>query len=173
MGSWLKEAIYYAKNFSQVCEIVNAFEGTGQLVVKAMEALAAESFPRCLREIYQCYTKLVDEIQTAESTKYPVKGYEKHCTLEFGSDLAGVKLYLAHRFELNSDLKAIVDMTLPNVSPKVYAQLLNCQATSCTLERSFSMLGKLLAKDRHFSPNNVCKYLALYINKSLEYITFI
>jgi len=29
------------------------------------------------------------------------------------------------------------------------------------------MLGKLLAK-RHFSPKNVWKYLALYVNKSLE-----
>ena len=28
-GSWLKAAKYYAKNFLQVCEIVNAFEGTG------------------------------------------------------------------------------------------------------------------------------------------------
>ena len=139
-----------------------------------MEALAAESFPRCLREIYQCYTKLVDEIQRAESTKYTVaQGYEKGCTLEFGSNPAGVKLHLAHRFELNSDLKTIVDMTRPNISPKVYAQLLNCQATLCTMERSFTMLGKLLAKDRHFSPNNVCKYLALYVNKLLEYITFI
>ena len=34
-GSWLKAAEYYAKNFPQVCEIVNAFEGTGQLVVES------------------------------------------------------------------------------------------------------------------------------------------
>ena len=70
--SWLKAAEYYAKNFLQVCEIVNAFEGTGQLVVKAKEAVAAESLPRSLGEIYHCYTKLVDEIQRAESTKYTV-----------------------------------------------------------------------------------------------------
>ena len=61
-GSWLKAAEYYSKNFPQVCEIVNAFEGTGQLVVKAKEAVAAESLRRSLRKIYQCYTKLVDEI---------------------------------------------------------------------------------------------------------------
>ena len=70
--SWLKEAEYYSINFPQVCEIVNAFEGIGQLVVKAKEAVVAESLPRSLREIYQCYTKLVDEIQSAESTKYTV-----------------------------------------------------------------------------------------------------
>ena len=96
-GSWLKAAEYYSKNFPQVCEIVNAFEGTGQLVVKVKEAVAAESLPRSLREIYQCYTKLVDEIQRAESTKYTVaQAYERGYTFEFGSNLAEIKLYLAH-----------------------------------------------------------------------------
>ena len=71
-GSWLKTAEYYAKNVPQVCEIVIAFKGTGQLVVKVKEAVVAESLPRSLREIYQCYIKLVDEIQRAESTKYTV-----------------------------------------------------------------------------------------------------
>ena len=67
-----KFAEYYSKNFPQICEIINAFKGTGQLVVKAKEAVAAESLFRSLREIYQCYTKLVDEIQRAESTKYSI-----------------------------------------------------------------------------------------------------
>ena len=93
----MKAAEYYAKNFPEVCEIVNAFEGTGQLVVKAKEAVAAESLPRSLREIYQCYTKLVDEIQRAETTKYTVaQAYERGYTFECGSDPAGMKLYLAH-----------------------------------------------------------------------------
>ena len=61
------------------------------------------------------------------------------------------KLYLDQRFELNSDLKAIVEMTRPNISPELCRKLLNCQATSCTVKRSFSMLRKLLAKDRHLS----------------------
>jgi len=46
--------------------------------------------------------------------------------------------------------------------------LLNCQATSCTVERSFSVLRELLAKNRYFWPDNVWKYLALYANISLE-----
>ena len=76
--SWLKAAEYYPKNFSQICEIVNAFEGTGQLVVKEKEASATESLPRSLREIYQCYNKIVDEIQRAESIKYAVaQAYER------------------------------------------------------------------------------------------------
>jgi len=65
------------------------------------------------------------------------------------------------RVELDSDLKTIVEMTRLNISPEVHAKLLNCQATSCTVERSFSMLRKLLAKNRYFWPDNVWKYLAL------------
>jgi len=71
------------------------------------------------------------------------------------------------RFELYSDQKAIVELTRPNISPELYAKLLNYQATSCTVERSLNMLRKLLAKDPHFSPENVWKYLSLYVNKSL------
>jgi len=52
-------------------------------------------------------------------------------------------------------------MTRPNISPELYAKLLNSQATSCTVERSFSILRKLLANDRYFSADNVWKYLAL------------
>jgi len=37
-----------------------------------------------------------------------------------------------------------------------------------TVKQSFSMLRKLLGNDHHFSPDNVWKYLALYVNKSLE-----
>ena len=97
-GSRLKAAEYYAKNFPQVCEMVNAFEGTGQLVVKAKEVVVVESLPRSLREIYQHYTKLVDEIQRAESTKYAVaQAYHRGYAFEFGSDPAGINLYLAHR----------------------------------------------------------------------------
>ena len=172
--SCLKAAEYYAKYFPQVCEIVNAFEGTGQLVVKAKEAISAESLSKSLREIYQCYTTLDDEIQRTESTKYTVaQAYQRGYAFECGSDPAGINLYSVHRFKLNSDLKAIVEMIRPNISPELYVKLLNCQATSCIVERSFSMLGKLLAKDRHFSPNDVCKYLALYVNKSLDSITVV
>jgi len=52
-------------------------------------------------------------------------------------------------------------MIRPNISPELYAKFLNCQATSYTVEGSFSMLGNLLAKDRHFYPKTVWKYLAL------------
>jgi len=43
-------------------------------------------------------------------------------------------------------------MTRPNISPELYAKFLNCQATSCSVEWSFSMLRKLLAKRSPFLP---------------------
>jgi len=115
------------------------------------------------------YIKLIHEIQRAESSKHTIaQAYERGYTFEFGSDPVEINFYLDHRFELNSDLKAIMKMIRPNISLELYAKLLNCQATSCNVERSFSMLGKLLAKDRHFSPKNISKHLALYVNKQLE-----
>ena len=39
-----------------------------------------------------------------------------------------------NRIELNSDQKAIVEMTRSNITPQLHAKLLNCQATSCTVE---------------------------------------
>jgi len=39
-----------------------------------------------------------------------------------------------NRIELNSDLKAIVEMTRPNISRQLHSKLLNCQVTSCTVE---------------------------------------
>jgi len=59
-------------------------------------------------------------------------------------------------------------MTRPIISPELWAKLLNGQGISCSGERSFSRLRKLLAKDCHFSTDNVWNYLALYVNKSLE-----
>ena len=69
-------------------------------MVKAKKAIAVKSLPRSLREIYQCYIKLVDEIQRAESPKYTLaQAYESGSTFVRGSDPAGIKLYVNHRFE--------------------------------------------------------------------------
>ena len=89
-------------------------------MVKAKEAFAAESLPQSLREVYESYIKLIDEIQRAESPKYTIaQAYETGYTYEFGSNPVWIKLYLDHRFELNSDLKAIVEITQPNISPEL------------------------------------------------------
>ena len=84
--------------------------------MKAKEAVATESLPTSLREICQ-YMILVNEIKRAESPKYTTcEAYELGYSFEFGKDPAKINLYLRQRFELNSDLKAAVEMSRPNIS---------------------------------------------------------
>jgi len=140
-ASWLKAANYYCNNLPQVKEIVDNAEGTGLIVLRAKEVLSNENLSHQLVEIKTCYTELT--------------------TLE---DPCGIREYLNQRL-LSGELMSIVNLTRPDVSPSLYAQLLQCQPTSASVERSFSMLNKLLAKDRNFKPENVKKYLTLYFNK--------
>ena len=46
-----------------------------------------------------------------------------------------------------------------DISPAVCHMLQNSQPTSASVERSFSMLKKLLAKDRNFKVENVQQYI--------------
>ena len=49
----------------------------------------------------------------------------------------------------NYDISEIINMERQDISPVVYHMLQNSQPTS-SVEESFSMLEKLLAKDRNF-----------------------
>ena len=95
--------------------------------------------------------------QKAGSPKYTIARINEKGAFYFGSDPVGIKLCLDRRYELNIALKTIVVMYRPNISAELYAKLLHCEATSCCVERSFNMLGKLLAKNYHFSADNVWK----------------
>ena len=73
----------------------------------------------------------------SKKPKYTIdQAYKKGHTFDFGSQSAGIKLYLDHRFKLTSDLKASVEMTRLTISPELYAKLLNCQATLCTVRKA-------------------------------------
>ena len=55
-------------------------------------------------------------------------------------------------------------MERQDISPAVYHMLQTSQPTSASVERSFSMLKKLLAKDRNFKAENVRHYMILRFN---------
>ena len=55
----------------------------------------------------------------------------------------------------NNDISEIINMERQDISPTVYYMLQNSQPTSASVERSFSMFKKLLAKDRNFKVENV------------------
>ena len=68
---------------------------------------------------------------------------------QFDDNPCAVKNYINKRLS-NSDLKRIINCTNLTIDQTSYALLLKAQATSAVVERSFSMLIKLLRKDRNF-----------------------
>ena len=77
---------------------------------------------------------------------------------------AQLKITLKKRLS-NSDLEAITNCTNLTIDPTSYTLLQKAQPTSAAVERSFSMLSKLLRKDRNFDVKNVKKYMMSYYNK--------
>ena len=69
-----------------------------------------------------------------------------------------------NRIELNSDLKAIVEMTRSNISPQLHAKLLNCQATSCTGARQTGLGQFGAAVSATVVANVLCETIALFWN---------
>ena len=57
-------------------------------------------------------------------------------------------------------------MERQDISPAVYHMLQNYQPPSASVERSFSMLKKMLAKDRNFKVESVRHYIILHFNAS-------
>lgn len=163
-SSWLKAAFYYADNLPAVKDIVNRFENSGLIVQNAKASICASGLERDLMNIKVCYSPLVDMLNKIESTKYTIQqAHDDLNKLNFQNDPAEVDTYLKRRLN-DHEINSIMLLTRAEVSPSTYGLLQNCQATSAGVERSFSMLGKILAKDRNFLPNNVEKYLILHFN---------
>ena len=79
----------------------------------------------------------------------------RDCALVFGKDRAGINLYLVHQFKLNSDLKAIVEMSRPNISLELFAKLVNYQTTLRTVEGSFLHASQTVSKISLFFPEEM------------------
>ena len=141
-----------------VRDIVSQFESDGLLVKNAKDSVSAAGLERDLMNIKVCYSPLVDILNKMESTQYTIQhAYNDLNNLNLQGDPASVHLYLKKRLD-GHEMNSIMKLTRDEISPTTYGLLHNCQATSASVERSFSMLGKLLAKDRNFLPHNVEKY---------------
>ena len=92
------------------------------------------------------------------------EAYELLKNMQFDDDPCAIKNYIKKRLS-NSDLKTIINCTNLTIDPTSYALLQKAQPTSAAVERSFSILSKLLRKDRNFDVENVKKYMMLYYNK--------
>ena len=84
--------------------------------------------------------------------------------LDFGEDTCNINQYIKKRMQ-NNDISEITNMERQDISPAVFHMLQNSQSTSASAERSFSMLKKLLAKDRNFKVENVRHYMILHFNE--------
>ena len=63
---------------------------------------------------------------------------------------------------MQNNISKMINMERQDISPAVYHMLQNSQPTSVSVERSFSMLRKLLVKDRNFKAENVQHYMILH-----------
>ena len=108
------------------------------------------------------YRTLAANVEFSEGSACTIiEAYGLLKNIQFDDDPCAIKKRL-----FNSDLETIINCTNLTIDPTSYALLQKAQLTSAAVERSFSMLSKLLRKDRNFDVKNVKKYMMLYYNKS-------
>lgn len=164
-ATWLKAAFYYADNLPEVQKIVNSFIGEGLLVSRVKAAAAEPNLATDLLTVRRDYASLVQVLQKCEATSYSIIAANQDLKdLSFGEDPCNVRQYLDGRIKSNTSFVDIIQLRRTDISPTLYGYLQQCQATSVCVERSFSILKKLLAKDRNFSSDNVEKYLMMLFN---------
>ena len=164
--SWLYAALHCAKNLPEVEAIVESFVGSGILVTQAKVSLQKSGLAGQLLKIKDQYECLVKLIEKMESAKYTIKEVVQAIQeLDFGEDTCKINQYTKKRMQ-NNDISEIINMERQDISPAVYHMLQNAQPTSASVQRSFSMLKKLLAKDRNFKVENVRHYMILHFNAS-------
>ena len=78
--------------------------------------------------------------------------------MQFDDDPCAIKDYTKKRLS-NSDLETIINCTILTIDTTSYC------TKSSHVENSFSLLSKLLKKDKNCDVNNVKKYMVLYYNK--------
>ena len=165
-GSWLSAALYYAQNLVQVRSIFDAITGE-ELVRRAKDALNQPGLEQDLRDIVSNYSCLIKNVDLIENSTLGLQDAHKMITdLQFENDPCQIGKYIIRRLQENG-INEIINMSNAAINPELYSKLMKCQATSCSVERSFSMLNKILAKDRNFKPSNIQFYIVAKFNSSL------
>ena len=164
-ATWLRAALYYSENLPAVRTIVNYWTSAGLLVSRAKDAINMEGLVSDLVKINQ-YLTLAANLEFFERSACTItKAYGLLKNMQFDDDPCAIKDYINKRLS-NSDLETIINCTNLTIDPTSYALLQKAQPISAAVERSFSMLNKLLRKDRNFDVKNVKKYMMLYYNKT-------
>ena len=152
--TWLRAALYYSENLPAVSAIVNNRTSAGLLVSRAKDAINVEGLASDLVKINQ-YRTLAANVEFLEGSACTItKAYGLLKNMQFDNNPCAIKDYINKRLS-NSDLETIITCTNLTIDPTSYALLQKAQPTSAAVERSFSMLNKLLRKDTNFDVKNV------------------
>ena len=159
--------MYYAKSLPEVKAIVESFVGSGILVTQAKVSLRNSGLACQLLKIKDQYECLVKLIEKMESAKYTIiEAVQAIQELDFGEGICNINQHIKKSMQ-NNDISEIINMERQqDISPGVYHMIQNSQPTSASVERSFSMLKKLVAKNSNFKVENVRHYMILHFNAS-------
>ena len=149
-ATWLRAALYYSENLPAVRTIVNSWTSAGLLLSRAKDAINAEDLVKINQ--YRTLAANVEFLEGSACTITEAYGLLKN--MQFDDDPCTIKNYIKKRLS-NSNVETIINCTNLSIDPTSYALLQKAQPTSAALERSFSMLSKLLRKDRNFDVKNV------------------
>lgn len=164
-SSWLRFAIWMSQKLPDLREVIFSWSNEGILVEKCKKAIGKQALFDELVVVRQNYMCLIEILDKFEESYFTIQtGFLAINSLKFENDVYGIKNYLDDRMSKNEISKLVcVDKT--KVSPETHLQLLACPPTSISVERSFSMLKKMLAKDRNFNLENIYNYFSCYYNK--------
>ena len=151
--------------------------GEGVLLRKAQQALLDPNLAESLMEISRDYRVLITILDNMQNASYTMQNawddfnkiLNNHA---FGDDSCNLEGYIRDRLPGCGYWK-IFDMENASISPSTYALLRKCPPTSVETERFFSLLGKLLQKDRNFNMENVEKYVSVLYNSNCKSQLFI
>ena len=151
-ATWLRAALYYSDNLPAVRTIVNNWTSVGLLVSRAKDAINVEGLVPTLVKRNQYWT-LAANVEFLEGSACMITEAYGLKNMQFDDDPCTIKNYIKKRLS-NSDLETIIKCTNLTIDPTSYTLLQKAQPTSAA-ERSFSILSKLLRKDRNFDVKNV------------------
>ncbi len=161
-GSWLNAALYYSLNFNEIFQITDSIENDNSIhLSNAKNAIHNAEVKNELMDIDQKYSPLSDYLDKSISENFTLADAMKLLNkMVFKDDELNLKQFMVDKMK-KSDFYRCFDS---NLSPFLKSCLQNCPATSIVVERSFSLLQKILVKERRFNSENICKYAVFYFN---------
>ena len=160
--------LYYANSLPEVRRIIDTLFDDGVLVKRAKEAVNEPSLLADLVYIKESYENLIFIMDNFDKSRYTIySGHEILSNINFKTDPVNIKMYVESRLNDN-DARTIARLTNEDISPTIYQLLRECPPTSISVERSFSMLKKLLAKDRNFDKKHVFDYIFCNFNSKVK-----